>query len=108
MWTNQRVRMMPRGSLPQGACSDSIEVSTAESNREIGSGTLRVRRRRANGGYHLYFKTPFPCANKNLFPDGIDVRGAVGYVVGPGSEIVEKVLQDSIAHLLKRPVGRRR
>lgn len=39
-----------------------------------------------SGGYHLYFKTPEPCANKNTFPDGIDVRGAVGYVVGPGSQ----------------------
>lgn len=40
-----------------------------------------------SGGYHLYFKTPFKCANKNLFPNGIDVRGAVGYVVGPGSQV---------------------
>ncbi len=38
-----------------------------------------------SGGYHLYFKTPFKCANKNTFPNLIDVRGAVGYVVGPGS-----------------------
>ena len=43
--------------------------------------------RTANGGYHLYFKSPFPCANKNDLPDGIDARGAVGYVVGPGSEV---------------------
>ena len=40
-----------------------------------------------SGGYHLYFKTPRPCANKNTFPDLIDVRGAVGYVVGPGSKV---------------------
>lgn len=40
-----------------------------------------------SGGYHLYFKSPFPCANKNDFPAGIDVRGAVGYVVGPGCAI---------------------
>ncbi len=38
------------------------------------------------GGYHIFVKVPHPCANKNYFPDGIDVRGAVGYVVGPGSE----------------------
>jgi hypothetical protein len=31
-----------------------------------------------SGGYHLYFKTPHPCANKNNFPELIDVRGAVG------------------------------
>ena len=40
-----------------------------------------------SGGYHLYFRTPRPCANKNTFPDLIDVRGAVGYVVGPGSAV---------------------
>jgi len=40
-----------------------------------------------SGGYHLYFKTPQPCANKNTFPELIDVRGAVGYVVGPGSKV---------------------
>ena len=40
-----------------------------------------------SGGYHIYFKTPRPCANKNTFPDLIDVRGAQGYVVGPGSEV---------------------
>lgn len=45
--------------------------------------TLMVRT--PSGGYHLYFKVPFPCANKNTFPHGIDVRGAVGYVVGAGS-----------------------
>lgn len=37
------------------------------------------------GGYHLYFRSPFPCSNRNKFPDGIDVRGVNGYVVGPGS-----------------------
>jgi len=41
--------------------------------------------RTPGGGYHLYFKVPFAIANKNAFPDGIDVRGAIGYVVGPGS-----------------------
>lgn len=41
--------------------------------------------RTPGGGYHLYFRAPFPCANRNSFPDGIDVRGVVGYVVGPGS-----------------------
>lgn len=42
--------------------------------------------RTPGGGYHLFFKTPLPCANRNYFPDGIDVRGVQGYVVGPGSE----------------------
>jgi hypothetical protein len=43
-----------------------------------------------SGGYHLYFKTPFKSANRNLFPDHIDVRGAVGYVIGPGCYVDEK------------------
>ena len=55
--------------------------------------------RTPSNGYHLYFKVPFPCANKNDFPAGIDVRGAIGYVVGPGSEITGtgnyKVLDDT-------------
>ncbi len=37
------------------------------------------------GGYHIFFRVPFGVANRNSFPDGIDVRGLVGYVVGPGS-----------------------
>ena len=45
--------------------------------------TLMVRT--PGGGYHIYLKVPFPVANKNDFPKGIDVRGAVGYVVGAGS-----------------------
>lgn len=47
--------------------------------------TLMVRT--PSGGYHLYFKTPHPCANANTFPDHIDVRGRVGYVVSAGSKI---------------------
>ena len=38
----------------------------------------------ASGGYHLYFKAPFPCGLANNFPGGIDVRGVNGFVVGPG------------------------
>ena len=45
--------------------------------------TLQVRT--PGGGYHLIFKVPFPVANANTFPKGIDVRGAVGYIVGAGS-----------------------
>ncbi len=40
-----------------------------------------------SGGYHLYFRSPFKVANANTFPNLIDVRGAIGYVVGPGSKI---------------------
>lgn len=42
----------------------------------------------ASGGRHLYFRTPFRASNANRFPDGIDTRGAGGYVVGPGSELI--------------------
>ena len=41
--------------------------------------------RTPGGGFHFYFKAPFPCANRNAFADGIDVRGAIGYVVGAAS-----------------------
>lgn len=45
--------------------------------------TLIVRT--PGGGFHLYFEAPFPCGLANDFAKGIDVRGATGYVVGPGS-----------------------
>lgn len=37
--------------------------------------------RTPSGGYHIIFKTPRPCANKNLFGNGIDVRGGQGYTL---------------------------
>lgn len=37
-------------------------------------------------GFHYWFKAPFACALRNDFADGIDVRGATGFVVGPGSQ----------------------
>ncbi|MFI4973238.1 MAG: bifunctional DNA primase/polymerase [Caulobacterales bacterium] len=42
--------------------------------------------RTASGGYHMYFETAEPFGNSpgDLGP-GLDVRGAGGYVVGPGS-----------------------
>ena len=40
-----------------------------------------------SGGVHLYFKAPFATGIANDFPDGIDVRGVNGYVVGPGSKL---------------------
>lgn len=53
--------------LEHGAASETFTVKTP------------------SGGRHLYFRTPFPVANANDLPSGIDVRGAVGYVIGPGS-----------------------
>lgn len=43
-----------------------------------------------SGGKHLYFNTPVVLGNAHGFPKeaGIDVRGAHGYVVGPGSELI--------------------
>ena len=60
-----------------------LENDIADFRTEFG--TLIVKT--PSGGYHLYFRTPHPCANKNTFPSHIDVRGAIGYVVGPGSKI---------------------
>lgn len=42
-----------------------------------------------SGGRHKYVKTGFPTSNAHSFPKGIDVRGSVGYVVGPGSILIE-------------------
>jgi len=44
--------------------------------------TLRVRS--ASGGLHVYVAVPHPVGNGHRFPEGIDLRGARGYVVGPG------------------------
>jgi len=41
----------------------------------------------STGGLHYYLKTDEACSNAHDFPKGIDVRGAGGYVVGPGSVI---------------------
>jgi len=46
-----------------------------------------------SGGRHLYFKIKSPTGNANSFPDGIDVRGQGGYVLGPGSVIDGKVYE---------------
>lgn len=40
-----------------------------------------------SGGRHLYFELPGTVGNAHTFPEGIDVRGAHGYVVGPGCEV---------------------
>lgn len=42
-----------------------------------------------SGGRHLYLRVTHAVSNANQFPKGIDVRGAGGYVVGPGSRLVE-------------------
>lgn len=42
------------------------------------------------GGLHLYFRTAVPVSDRvNVLP-GVDIRGAGGYVVGPGSTIGER------------------
>ncbi|MDJ0944424.1 MAG: bifunctional DNA primase/polymerase [Kiloniellales bacterium] len=43
-----------------------------------------------SGGEHWYFTSPHPVSNsRGKLPDSIDVRGFGGYVVGPGSELIE-------------------
>lgn len=49
--------------------------------------TFRVRT--PSGGVHLYFVIVEPTGNAHSFPRGIDVRGARGYVVGPGCALDE-------------------
>lgn len=41
-----------------------------------------------SGGYHLYLATDTPASNAHRFPKGVDIRGAHGYVVGPGCSLV--------------------
>lgn len=49
-----------------------------------------VRTPSGNGGLHLYLKTDRPVGSSDSeWPDGINVRGAGGYVVGPGSYVDE-------------------
>jgi len=44
-----------------------------------------------SGGIHMYLKTGYPVGNAHKFPKtgGIDIRGCKGYVVGPGSKLIE-------------------
>ena len=37
-----------------------------------------------SGGHHRYYRVENATGNANSFPDGIDVRGQGGYVLGPG------------------------
>jgi len=49
--------------------------------------TFKVRT--PSGGIHILLHVPHAVTNAHNFPDGIDVRGGHGYVVGPGSKLVE-------------------
>lgn len=51
--------------------------------------TLRVKS--PSGGVHIYFRVPEPVSNAHRFGKGvgIDVRGESGYVLLPGSELIE-------------------
>lgn len=42
-----------------------------------------------SGGKHVYLSSDSSHSNAHMFPDGIDVRGAGGYVVGPGCIAVD-------------------
>jgi hypothetical protein len=59
-----------------------------------------------SGGYHIYFKTPHPLSNGHSLPEGIDVRGAGGSAVVPGSKIggTEYVV-DNDAEIAEVPSG---
>lgn len=43
-----------------------------------------------SGGQHIYLAVDEPASNAHRFPAGIDVRGAHGYVVGPGCKLGDK------------------
>lgn len=67
------------------------------------SGTFSITTPR--GGRHLYLRVPHPVSNSHGFPDGIDVRGAHGYVVGPGSIVGGKLYRfvDELAPIMVAP-----
>ena len=48
-----------------------------------------------SGGRHMYFNVREAVANAHRFPPGIDIRGFHGYVVGPGSVLVEGQCKDT-------------
>lgn len=48
-----------------------------------------------SGGVHVLLRVDEACTNSNSFPNGIDVRGGHGYVVGPGSELIEGLCKDT-------------
>lgn len=53
--------------------------------------------RSPSGGEHLFLRTHEPVGNAHRFGEnsGIDIRGARGYVVGPGSSLVQGLCKDS-------------
>lgn len=63
--------------------------------------------RTPSGGFHFYFKADHDVSNSNAgFPEGIDIRGAGGYVVGPGSVAAGgeyEALDDASARVVPAP-----
>ena len=65
---------------------EGLEAENFEDDPILGH-TFSVRTPR--GGFHLYLSTPHAVSNRDGgFPKGIDVRGAGGYVVGPGCRLI--------------------
>lgn len=59
-----------------------------------------------SGGRHLYLTTEFPVSNAHRFPAGVDVRGAHGYVVGPGCQLESGggyIVEDPSADIARAP-----
>ena len=52
--------------------------------------------RTPSGGVHRLYKVSQPISNSSAgFPDGIDIRGSHGYVVGIGSELIEGMCEET-------------
>src|ERR1051326_1623623 len=95
---------------------DGGHESPAELERDLGAlpTTLRVETGRGDGGFHLYFRDPgIPMKGSR----GIQVKGAGGYVVGPGSrhiaggryrvvtDVEPAVLPEAWVEALSRPTS---
>lgn len=101
-WFNENPRINYGANPPDGAFvldlddkagkQGTKELLFLEQDQDLDnwvtSSTLTVRS--PSGGSHLYLVgAEYAVSNANRFPDGIDVRGSGGYVVGPGCELIE-------------------
>lgn len=80
--------------LDIGGIKDGLSVfngleASQDLDNWVSGGTFTVTS--PSGGKHIYVKVDEPVGNAHMFPpgSGIDIRGASGYVVGPGCSLNE-------------------
>jgi len=82
--------------LDIGGIKDGLSVfngleATQDLDNWVSGGTFTVTS--PSGGKHIYVRVDEPVGNAHTFPpgSGIDIRGASGYVVGPGCSLNESL-----------------